>query len=92
MTISEHDASNFRYGPAFGVERSDDLIYLQITLFDTRTARQKKALFQRIADILEDSPGIRPADLFIIIYESRKENWSVGHGDMQFGPGRESHG
>ena len=26
MTITEHDADNFRYGAAFGVERSDDLV------------------------------------------------------------------
>src|SRR6187399_710104 len=31
MTITEHDAANFRYGAAFGVARSDDLVYIQIT-------------------------------------------------------------
>ena len=46
MTISEHDAANFRYGNAFGITRSDDLVYIQITVFDTRTAEQKKALFR----------------------------------------------
>jgi phenylpyruvate tautomerase PptA (4-oxalocrotonate tautomerase family) len=47
MTISEHDATNFRYGAAFGVARSDDLVYIQITVFNSRTAEQKKALFRR---------------------------------------------
>ncbi len=37
MTITEHDAANFRYGHAYGVARSDDLLYIQITVFDTRT-------------------------------------------------------
>jgi hypothetical protein len=46
--VVEHDASTFRYGTAFGVDRSDDLIFVQITVFDTRTAAQKKALYQRI--------------------------------------------
>ena len=92
MTITEHDADNFRYGSAFGVERSDDLVYIRITIFDTRPVEQKKALFRRIADILTANPGIRPEDIFINIYDTPKENWSVGHGDMQFGPGQASHG
>lgn len=84
MTISEHDAANFRYGNAFGVARSDDLVFIQITVFDTRTAEQKKALFRRIADLLGENPGLRPEDVFVNILESAKENWSVGHGLAQF--------
>ena len=84
MTISEHDAANFRYGNAFGVARSDDLVYIQITVFDTRTAEQKKALFRRIAQLLGDRPGIRPEDVFVNVLDSAKENWSVGHGLVQF--------
>jgi len=84
MTITEHDAANFRYGKAFGVARSDDLVYIQITVFDTRTAEQKKALFRRIAGLLGENPGIRPEDVFVNIYEAAKENWSVGHGLAQF--------
>jgi 4-oxalocrotonate tautomerase len=84
MTISEHDASNFRYGAAFGIERSDDLLYIRITIFDTRTVEQKKALFQRISDILAESPGVRPEDVFVNLIESAKQNWSVGNGIAQF--------
>ncbi len=84
MTITEHDAANFRYGNAFGVERSDELVYIQITVFSTRTAEQKKALFGRIATLLGESPGIRPEDVFINVIDAPKENWSVGHGLAQF--------
>lgn len=84
MTITEHDPANFRYGSAFGVNRSDDLIYIRITVFNTRTGEQKKALFRRLAELLGDSPGIRPEDVFVIIDEAAKENWSVGHGLAQF--------
>lgn len=84
ITISEHDAANFRYGAAFGITRSDDLVFIQITVFDTRTPVQKKALFRRIAELLGENPGIRPDDVFVNILESAKENWSVGHGLAQF--------
>jgi 4-oxalocrotonate tautomerase len=84
MTITEHDPANFRTGNAYGVERSADVVYIQITVFDTRTAEQKKVLFQRIAALLGENPGIRPADVFVTVLESAKENWSVGHGLAQF--------
>src|SRR6202790_375943 len=84
MTISEHDAANFRYGAAFGIARSDDLVLIQITVFNTRTVQQKKALFRRIAELLGESPGIRPEDVFVNVLEAAKENWSLGHGLAQF--------
>ena len=84
MTITEHDAANFRHGTAYGVARSDDLVYIQIAVFDTRTLEQKKALFRRIAELLRESPGIRPEDVFVNIIATAKENWSVGNGLAQF--------
>ena len=84
MTITEHDAQNFRYGNAYGVVRSADVVYIQITVFNTRTAEQKKALFRRTAELLGENPGIRPENVFVNILESAKENWSVGHGVAQF--------
>ena len=84
MTITEHDAANFRYGDGYGIARSRDVVYIQITVFDTRTMEQKKALFRRIAELLGESPGIRPQDVFVNLLSSAKENWSVGHGLAQF--------
>lgn len=80
MTISEHGPGNFRHGAAYGVRRSDDVVYIDITVFNTRTPEQKALLFRRIADFLGESPGIRPQDVFIVIADAPKENWSVGHG------------
>jgi 4-oxalocrotonate tautomerase len=84
MTITEHDAANFRYGHAYGVVRSADVVYIQITVFNTRTVEQKTALFRRIAELLHESPGIRPEDVFVNVLEAAKENWSVGQGLAQF--------
>lgn len=84
MTITEHDPANFRTGTAYGVVRSDDVVYIQITVFDTRTAEQKKALFKRTVELLGDRPGIKPENVFIVVQPSAKENWSVGHGVAQF--------
>jgi phenylpyruvate tautomerase PptA (4-oxalocrotonate tautomerase family) len=84
MTISEHDASNFRCGNAYGVKRSDDAVLIQITVFASRTAEQKMVLYRRIADLLGENPGIRPEDVFVNVLDAPAENWSVGNGIAQF--------
>src|ERR1043165_5968886 len=84
MTITEHAAANFRTGTAYGVARSADVVYIQITVFNTRTPEQKRALFKRIAELLGENPGIRPEDVFVTVLDAPKENWSVGHGLAQF--------
>ena len=85
MTLTEHDAANFRYSPSYlGVARSDDVVFIQITANSTHTLEQKKALFQRIAQLLGESPGLRPEDVFVNIVEVAKENWSFGHGLAQY--------
>ena len=84
MAITEHDPANFRYGNCYGIVRSADVVYIQITVFDTRTGDQKKALFRRIADLLGENPGIRREDVFVNILDAAKENWSVGNGLAQF--------
>lgn len=85
MGITEHDAANFRYGASYlGVDRSDDLVLIQITANNTRTVEQKKALFRRIAELLGKSPGIRAQDVFVSLVEVEKENWSLGLGLAQY--------
>lgn len=85
MTITEHEPANFRYGATYmGVSRSDDLVYIQATVFDTRTAEQKLALYRRLVELLAEKPGLRPEDVFINILEARKENWSLGNGAAQY--------
>lgn len=84
MTLTEHDAANFRYGNYLGIARSDDLVYIQVVVFDTRTAEQKRALFRRATELLGEKPGLRPEDVFIVVLEAARENWSLGHGLAQF--------
>ncbi|WP_426611140.1 tautomerase family protein [Bradyrhizobium sp. McL0616] len=84
MTISELEPANFRCGNAYGVKRSEDAVLIQITVFATRPAEQKMALYRRIAELLGENPGIRPEDVFVNVLNAPPENWSVGHGLAQF--------
>ncbi|MFD1624271.1 tautomerase family protein [Azospirillum griseum] len=85
MAVTEHEAASFRYSPSYlGVARSDDLLFIQITANNTRTLEQKKALYRRIVELLGESPGVRPEDVFINLVEVAKENWSLGNGVAQY--------
>ena len=85
MTITEHDADTFSYGANYlGIQRSDDLVIIQITVSNTRPVAQKKALYRRIAERLTENPGLRPEDIFINLVEVLPENWSFGHGIAQY--------
>ena len=85
ITISQHDAESFLFSRTYmGIERSDDLVILQITVSNTRNVEQKKALFARIAERLVQDPGLRREDVFINLVEVVKENWSFGNGIAQY--------
>lgn len=87
MLITEHDEVDFDYGANWlGIARSDDLVIIQITVHSTRTLAQKKALYRRVVELLTESPGLRPEDIFINLLQVPPENWSVGHGEAQFAP------
>jgi phenylpyruvate tautomerase PptA (4-oxalocrotonate tautomerase family) len=88
--IAEHDADHFLYDPSYlGIERTEDLIIIQITWNEGRTIEQKKALYQAIVDGLVTSIGIRPQDVFINLVEVKRENWSFGFGIAQLPPDME---
>ena len=84
-TIDEYDADNFSYDPSYlGIARSDDLVIVQLTVSNTRTVAQKKALYRAIVAHLTDDPGLRPQDVFINLVEVKAENWSFGDGLAQY--------
>ena len=84
MVITEHDEPDFSYSPTYlGINRSDDLVLIQLTVSNTRTV-EKKALYRRIVENLTADPGLRPEDNFINLVEVLPENWSFGNGIAQY--------
>lgn len=85
MVIDEYGADDFVYGKIYlGVQRSDDLVFIEITASNTRSTETKQALFQRMCDLLAEDPGLRPEDVFISLVENLRENWSMGMGKAQY--------
>ena len=85
QVVTEHDAEGLVYDPSYlGIARTDGVVFIQITLNAGRTLEAKKALYARIAALLQESPGLRPEDVFINLVEVTKENWSFGNGIAQY--------
>jgi 4-oxalocrotonate tautomerase len=83
--ITEHAANSLIYDPTYlGVQRTDEVVVVQITLSTGRKPPQKRKLFQRMAEILAENPGLRPQDLVVNLVEVAWENWSFGNGEAQY--------
>jgi phenylpyruvate tautomerase PptA (4-oxalocrotonate tautomerase family) len=66
------------------INRTDDVVIIQITMSAGRTLEVRKSLFKRIADLLHQEAGLRKEDIFINLVETAKENWSFGNGEAQY--------
>jgi len=85
QVITEHPAEGLIYDPQYlGVKRSDNVVFVQITLSAGRKPQQKRKLFKRMAEILAEAPGLKSADLVINLVEVVWENWSFGNGEAQY--------
>jgi len=83
--ITEHPNSGLIFDPGYlGVERSEALVMIQITLNEGRSLELKKRLYKSIADQLNSRLSIRREDVFINLVEVKKENWSFGNGEAQY--------
>lgn len=81
MVVEEVEPENFRYSRDYlAIARSDDFIIVQLTVSNTRSVSQKKALYKAIVDRLGANPGLRPEDVMINLVETLPANWSFGNG------------
>jgi phenylpyruvate tautomerase PptA (4-oxalocrotonate tautomerase family) len=85
--ITEHDAEDFVYDREYlGIQRSRDLVIIQITLSAGRSLHLKRRLYRTIASRLAAAVQLRPEDVWINLVEVAKENWSFGNGVASYAP------
>ena len=83
--ITEHAKSDLIYDPGYlNINRTDDVVFIQITMSAGRTLEVRKSLFKRLADLLHEEAGIRREDVLVNLVETAKENWSFGNGIAQY--------
>ncbi|NWL18542.1 tautomerase family protein [Pseudomonas umsongensis] len=83
--LAEHDDQHFIFDPQYlGIQRTDNLVVIQITLSEGRTLEQKKLLYKTIVESLNTQLAVRLEDVFINLVEVKKDNWSFGNGIAQY--------
>ena len=85
QVVSEHSPDGLVYDPQYlGVQRSDKVVFIQITMSTGRKPQQKRKLYRRIIEHLSASPGLCPQDVLINLVEVSWENWSFGNGEAHY--------
>jgi 4-oxalocrotonate tautomerase len=83
--ITEHPKAGLQFDRDYlGIHRSDDCIFVQITLNIGRTVETKQRFYKAVADGLHQALKLRREDVFINLVEVVKENWSFGNGEAQY--------
>ena len=83
--ITEHAPDSLIYNPNYlDIERTDDIVIIHITLAGGRTLEQKRAFYARVAELVQEHPGMRPQNVLICLVEDTREDWSFGNGEAQY--------
>lgn len=81
QVIDEVEADRLMANPGYAsANRSENVLFIEITLNAGRTLDVKKALYADIARRLGEGADVRPDDVLISLTEVQKENWSFAHG------------
>jgi len=87
QVITKHDINELVIPKSYlGIEYSEDIIFIQVTLNEGRATDMKKKFYKAICDGLVEKLKVRPQDIVINLVEVNKENWSFGNGQMQYAP------
>lgn len=85
QVITEHSKDGLLFDRTYlDVHRSDDCIFVQVTLNSGRSVELKQRFYKAVADGLHDALKLRREDVFINLIEVSKENWSFGNGEAQY--------
>ena len=85
--IAEHAPTGLNYDRDYlGIHRSDECIFVQITLNGGRSVETKQRFYKAVADGLQEELKLRREDVFINLVEVHKEDWSFGNGEAQYVP------
>lgn len=85
QVITQHPAGELLFDRNYlGIRRSDDCVFIQVTMSAGRTVEMKQRFYKAVADGLQAELKLRREDVFINLVEVNKENWSFGNGEAQY--------
>jgi phenylpyruvate tautomerase PptA (4-oxalocrotonate tautomerase family) len=78
--IREHSVEQMPFARNYlGIDRTDDCVFIQVTLGSGHGLELKRRFYRAIADGLHQSVKMRREDVFINLVEVPVENWWLGH-------------
>jgi ketosteroid isomerase-like protein len=81
QVIHQHNLSELKFNRNFrGGPRSDDWIVFTITDGLQRGEPAKRRFYKTLVRLLEEDPGVRPADVFVMMTVTPPENFSFADG------------
>ena len=87
QVVTEHGPGMLVCSPSYlGIDHGRAPVFVQITLNRGRTLAQKKALYTRIAELVNETARVPKADVIVNLVEVAKEDWSFGNGIAQYAP------
>jgi 4-oxalocrotonate tautomerase len=85
QVIAEHSPAGLIFDRTYlDIKRTDDCIFIQVTLNAGRTVEMKQQFYKTVADLLHQELKLRREDVLINLVEVGKENWSFGNGEAQY--------
>ncbi|MDF2681098.1 MAG: tautomerase family protein [Brevibacillus sp.] len=79
-----HKRNEFYYSKNYlNVSRSDQLLFIQVTLGSGRSREQKRSFYESLAERLSSQCNIRKEDVFAVLVETELEDWTFGNGQAQ---------
>ena len=85
QVITEHAPEDHIFSESYlGISHTADIVFLQLTLNAGRSVETKKAFYKAVADGMHSRLGLRREDIFIVLTEVPRENWSFGNGEAQY--------
>jgi phenylpyruvate tautomerase PptA (4-oxalocrotonate tautomerase family) len=85
QVITQHEPGSLIFDPHYmGIERTDDVVFIQILASNWRDTATKQRLYRRIVELLTERPGLRPEDVLIALSPNDRPDWSFGNGIAQY--------
>ena len=83
--VTTHPRGRVIYNPGYlGIDRTDDIVIVQVFFATGRTEEAKRAFYARIAASIAERTPTRRQDVFITLSENTRADWSFGNGVAQY--------
>ncbi|MFA7494693.1 MAG: tautomerase family protein [Acidithiobacillus sp.] len=82
QVIHQHEPGELIFDTHYmGGPRSDDYVLICITAGRLRSTQVKQGFYKHLVKLLQNSPGIRPEDVMVVINTTQADEWSFGSGN-----------